>query len=548
MDNSTHHKYLIIGAGPAGLQMAYFLKKSNLDYVVLDRNQKGNCFFSKFPVHRRLISINKKYNFFQEKEFNMRHDWNSLLSEDNDMLRVTDYSNEIYPEADVYTQYLADYAEHNRLNIRYNTVVSKIRKNKEDKFVLDIRDNETLTADILIVATGALRQNMPEEIEGIEYTTPYEEVGNTEQFTNKRVAVLGGGNSGLETADALAHNTVFVHLFTKEKVKLSYETHFVGNTRAKYTNIFDLFHLKSMHAVLNPRIRKITKLPNGLLQTQHEYDYPDSKIPGTLKLTREYDYIINCTGFKYTHKDLFDERILPETVMKDKFYNINEKWESTNVKDLYFIGTLMQATDRKSASGFVHGFRYNIRTLFGLLNESYENIPYPFETHPTEPFKDFLEKLYHRFSITDGLYQLYGTLGDKLVYEEKSKMIEWSKELPVRHIRKNIDPQKHTFILTLEFGNHNYPGMSSLEFSKPSDPNNTKMSYFLHPVIRHYYGGIEDEFHFGDSLLGRWDMIHADGGSIASYHAEFYNWFADILGIEKTDLTNIGENPHYEKW
>lgn len=34
------------------------------------------------------------------KEFNMRHDWNSLLSED-ESLRMTKYSKRLYPKADV---------------------------------------------------------------------------------------------------------------------------------------------------------------------------------------------------------------------------------------------------------------------------------------------------------------------------------------------------------------------------------------------------------------------------------------------------------------
>ena len=70
-------KYLIIGAGPAGLQMGFFLKEAGLDYLILEKNESSGSFFAQFPIHRKLISINKKYNFFQEEEFNFRHDWNS---------------------------------------------------------------------------------------------------------------------------------------------------------------------------------------------------------------------------------------------------------------------------------------------------------------------------------------------------------------------------------------------------------------------------------------------------------------------------------------
>jgi ribulose 1,5-bisphosphate synthetase/thiazole synthase len=33
--------YCIIGAGPAGIQMAYFLKKSKSDYIIFERNNKA---------------------------------------------------------------------------------------------------------------------------------------------------------------------------------------------------------------------------------------------------------------------------------------------------------------------------------------------------------------------------------------------------------------------------------------------------------------------------------------------------------------------------
>lgn len=541
-------KYLIIGGGPAGLQMGYFLKNEGVDYLIIEKTDKAGSFFNKFPIHRRLISINKKHNFFEEPEFNMRHDWNSLLTDDF-QYRFTEYSDELYPPADILHSYLQDFSENIGLNIRYNCAVTKISKNADGKFVVDTATESVYIADILLMATGALRQNIPLEIEGIELTIPYKNMDlNPEIYINKRVAILGAGNSAFEAASSIEHVAANVHVFVKNKPKLSHETHFVGNVRAKYTNIFDMFQLKSLHAVLQPRIKKITKLSNGNLQTQHEYDYPESEIPGTLKLTREYEYIINCTGFKYTHIGLFDKAIEPKTVMNDKFYALNEVWESDNVSNLYFIGTLMQAIDRQSASGFIHGFRYNIRTLSKLLMQFHEQKAYPSEQVDVTDFKTFLGKLYTRFSIGDAIYQLYGFLGDLLVLDETEKKVEWFKDLPVKYIQKNLDENKHSLQLTLEFGFHHYPGKSSLEFMRPSDPHNTPKSYFLHPVIKHYYQGQIDEFHFGDSLLGRWDMPHSEGGAIASYHTEFYNWLSRIFNLDEIAMECLGENPNFEKW
>ena len=54
-------EYLVVGAGPAGLQAAYFLKKFGLDHAVVDAADGPASFFRKYPVGRRLISINKRH-------------------------------------------------------------------------------------------------------------------------------------------------------------------------------------------------------------------------------------------------------------------------------------------------------------------------------------------------------------------------------------------------------------------------------------------------------------------------------------------------------
>ena len=58
---NTTHKYCVIGGGPAGLQMGYFLKKAKEDYVILERASRAGHFFEQYPRHRTIISINKRY-------------------------------------------------------------------------------------------------------------------------------------------------------------------------------------------------------------------------------------------------------------------------------------------------------------------------------------------------------------------------------------------------------------------------------------------------------------------------------------------------------
>ena len=49
--------YLIIGAGPAGLQLASLLEKDGKsDCLVLEGAESAGAFYARFPRHRQLIS------------------------------------------------------------------------------------------------------------------------------------------------------------------------------------------------------------------------------------------------------------------------------------------------------------------------------------------------------------------------------------------------------------------------------------------------------------------------------------------------------------
>lgn len=46
--NATRHfEYCVLGAGPAGLQMGYFLSNAKRDYIILERNSGPGSFFHK---------------------------------------------------------------------------------------------------------------------------------------------------------------------------------------------------------------------------------------------------------------------------------------------------------------------------------------------------------------------------------------------------------------------------------------------------------------------------------------------------------------------
>src|SRR5262245_1048423 len=119
--------YLVVGAGPAGLQLGYFLGAAGRDYLVLESGTGPGTFYERFPRHRQMISINKPHTGWDDPELRLRMDWNSLISDDPE-LRFTRYTDRYFPDAADYVRYLRDFADRTRVNVRYGTRVERIAR------------------------------------------------------------------------------------------------------------------------------------------------------------------------------------------------------------------------------------------------------------------------------------------------------------------------------------------------------------------------------------------------------------------------------------
>uniref|UniRef100_A0A914WN39 Uncharacterized protein n=1 Tax=Plectus sambesii TaxID=2011161 RepID=A0A914WN39_9BILA len=227
----SHHDYCIIGAGPAGLQLGYFMKRSNRDYVVFEKSDKAGDFFTTYPRHRKLISINKRFTGRLNKEFNLRHDWNSLISDD-DQLLFTKYSEKYFPSADEMLKYLADFHKKLDINVKFNTDISNISKSRSDscKYTMkDQRGNDYCCRLNVIIATGIASPKMSYGI-GHEMVEGYETMSiDPKDYEGQAVLLFGRGNSAMETAISLYGHTAHLTLAARSRVTFSWDTHYVGD-------------------------------------------------------------------------------------------------------------------------------------------------------------------------------------------------------------------------------------------------------------------------------------------------------------------------------
>jgi thioredoxin reductase len=490
--------YLVVGAGPAGLQLAQALGHAGHRYLVLEAGSGPGTFFSRFPRHRTLISINKKYTGYTDPELNLRMDWNSILTEgDENPVIFTDYSELLFPDAEDFLRYLADYTAKHQLNIRFGSRVTRISRDAESA-VFTVRTGDAeFRARRLVMASGVSKSYTP-DIPGIELADQYSDVSvDPQEFKNQRVLVLGKGNSAFETADNLIETAAVVHVGGPRPVKLAWRTHFVGHLRAYNAGILDMYQLKLQHAILDGDVREVRKDADG-----YHVKYAFARADEVVKEIR-YDRVIVCTGFRFD-ADIFDEDCRPQLTINDRFPAQTPDWESVNVPGLHFAGTITQVRDfKKATSAFIHGFRYGVRALARVLGERYHKTPWPSVELPAKP-DALTDAVITRINRTSALYQQFGFLGDVLTVDgDTARHLE---EVPVDRVL--ADPPDDAFVVTLDYG-PDHDKIDPFDFvarAAQDKANDHGEGHYLHPIVRHYRRGeLVATHHVTENLENEWD-------------------------------------------
>ena len=492
------YDYIILGAGPAGLQLAYFMQQSGWDYRVLEQSDGPGDFFRAFPRHRQLISINKRHTGFEDPELRLRMDWNSLLSNEAGPL-FTSYSSRFFPPADLMVKYLEDFAKVHELKVEYGASIEHVAK--RNLFTLRSRAGSVYRCRRLIVATGLFRPNLP-EIPGIDLADSYGSASvDPEDYLGQRVLVIGKGNSGFETADNLIESAAVVHVAGPRSVQFAWRTHYVGHLRAVNNNLLDAYQLKSQHAVLDGDVLGIEKRDR---QFAVQFSFVRAN---EVQKELVYDRVVVCTGFRFDDS-IFDESCRPDLAVRGRLPAQTSAWESVNVKDLFFAGTLMQQRDyRQSTSAFIHGFRYCARSLQRMLAVRYHGTTWPVQKLVPDP-RSMMELVIERINRTSALWQMFGFLGDLLICEPGEA--SYLEELPVEYVHESrLGRYASYFIVTLEYGpDHALVDPFDVEVSRVAqdDAERAFDAQYLHPVVRHFARGrLLATHHVAENLENEWN-------------------------------------------
>lgn len=540
-------KNIIIGAGPAGLQLAYYFEKEKIEYLVLERSGAAGSFFSKFPHSDKLISINKKYTGTSHKEFNLRHDWNSLI---NEKVFFPDYSENYYPDRAELVRYLNDFSDEHELKIQYGATVLKVKRDKEGRYLIDTevvtnyegngvsgkqsKTKQSYICEKLIMATGMSVPVKPawavDTVDSVRHYGEYvagwfKKKENLDELKGRSVLIVGNGNSGLELSNLLTPYCSKILLLGRSRKDWSATSHYTGDVRSVYLPFIDTFLLKSLGAM--DTLHELPGAAEGakywikqeVAGGPYSFGVRCSKAcevhhPYYAAGTTEFDKVIFCTGWK------FDSSIFSfdlETVAGGKYPQMSPHYESTNNKGLYFVGSLMHPYDyKKSSGGFIHGFRYLIRNF---VNAVYK---VPFEMQEFINVGEMIDHVMLRINTSSALYQMYGQLVDFFYFDIEEKKLKYYLGVNKQFLLGNYFKLKTdlVFVVSLEYGDTtitDYKKMGLLE----SSIGNENKSTLLHPVLRvieydeknglkhnnmrlEKHPALVEEFHFDEDLFAEY--------------------------------------------
>ena len=330
--------------------------------------------------------------------------------------------------------------------------------------------------------------------------------------------MLGLGNSAFETASALASEAAYVHILGRSTggLRLASNTHYVGDVRAVNLGATDTFLLKSLDTIdvnFDLRNGSLSRNADGTISLR----IPQGVAPN-FNYREPYDRVIRCLGWRFD-ASMFDADTAPrmlgtEDQRTGKFPQMSSGFESST-PNMFFAGTLSHALDfKRSAGGFIHGFRYNLRALSRLLAQRNANVPWPARDIGADA--DSVARAFNdRVRSSSGLYQMFGVLAD-MVTIEKGRPAQYMEELPIDYILGvGCVPGSRAVTFHFDYGHGGHDGHADNSVVTIA-PGQAHRSQFLHAIFRYFVcakeGSLElkAEHHGLEDFLASWYVLTVD--------------------------------------
>jgi putative flavoprotein involved in K+ transport len=333
MENSIKQRVLIIGAGPAGLTLGYYLNKYNIDYLILEQSDKVGASWAQMPDHLHLITYWKS---------------NCLIAEDLNL-----FDPDKTHSAKDFAYYLEAFSAIHQLKIKTRNNVLEITK-ENNQFIVRTQSDRYKGAVVVDCRGYFGFPYIPQlKINGnAPFMMHFKDYKNCSQLNQyEKILIVGKRlSSGQLLCELSISGKHLLFLSTRGPIRFS-PPRFLFKYFLRHLDFFEGIIKK-----LNLRLKQAREVPMHIdakaVIKQHVKVLGDivkienKKVHFTCGTIQEIDAIIFATGFSPTA------------------INLRDDFESATIEGLYYLG---RGTQRTFTSRFIRGIREDASVLGQLI-------------------------------------------------------------------------------------------------------------------------------------------------------------------------------------
>jgi len=307
---STRTEVAVVGAGPLGIELAVALKRAGIPYVHFDSKQIGYT-ISWFPPQTRFFSSPERIAIA------------GVPLQIPDQMKAT---------REEYLAYLRAVVQQFDLKINTYEPVADIHRGADDFTLSTTRGDVPHTYRIqkIILATGGTAHPRRLDCPGENLPHVHPHWSDPHDYFNKRVLVVGGKNSAVETALRFYR--------AGAKVSLSYRRAQLPEKSIKYWLLPEIKYLMNNGSItphLGTRVTRITPCQATLAPTTSD----------DAQQTIDVDFVVPQIGYV---ADMSLARVAGVTLTGDcQVPTYDPETMETNVPGLYVCGTVVGGTQDK---------------------------------------------------------------------------------------------------------------------------------------------------------------------------------------------------------
>lgn len=332
MEEKTVYEVIIVGAGPAGLALGYHLKKTKINFIILEKGSQAGESWSRMPDHLHLISLWKS---------------NLLVNSDTDLSPAYKAHS-----AKDFALYLSEFPDRYKLPVKCSFEANTITKVGE---IFEIRCREQVLFAKFVVDCRGYFSYPWTPVYPIEGSAPrmlhFKDFKNAQSFSNDKViCIVGKRLSAGQVINELVASDPERKILVSTRSKLRFSPSMaILNFLLKHLNLFEWLPLRL-------KIKKSLDIPMHSSAKKH--------FKSNVKIVGDIISIKDCIVSFSSGESLKVDTIIFTTGFRRESIQLKDDFESLENPGMFYLGIEAQRT---FTSRFLRGIKADAPILAKLI-------------------------------------------------------------------------------------------------------------------------------------------------------------------------------------